>query len=152
MIRLAILTFVVLPVLSGCGSSNEKQYKSLSLAEVSGTITFEGRPLQDVQVQFEENGSFSYGVTDSSGKYRMYFDTKHTGVKPGVKTVRLWTTMQGPGFDELMQETYPETEKIPLQYNHESTLTVTVEAKKSQSFDFDVKKDGKTRNAVLNEG
>ncbi len=136
---------------SGCGASREEQgYAKLNLADVSGIITKDGVPMPDVQVQFMENGSFSYGVTDSRGRYEMQLDSYHSGVKPGTKIVRLWTTLKGPGFDQLMQGTYPAKEIIPVQYNHESTLNATVEPNKSQTFDFDIKGTGKTVNAPPN--
>ncbi|MGL4943391.1 MAG: carboxypeptidase-like regulatory domain-containing protein [Thermoguttaceae bacterium] len=138
---------------SGCGGSRgEQAYRSLNLAEVAGTITLDGKPLANAQVQFEERGSFSYGVTDANGKYRLYFDTHHTGVRPGQKTVRIWTTMGGPGFDQLMQGTPATEETIPLNYNHDSTLTADVAPKKSQTFDFAVTSGGKTRKATSGEG
>ncbi|MDR2643766.1 MAG: carboxypeptidase-like regulatory domain-containing protein [Planctomycetaceae bacterium] len=140
---------------SGCGSSDNGSYSELQLANVKGTITFDGQPLANAQIQFEQNGSFSYGVTDANGNYQMHFDTKHTGVCPGQCIVRVWTTMKGPGFDELLQGNQGNTvskEIIPVQYNHESKLTAAVEPMKSQSFDFDLKSGGKTQNAISLEG
>ncbi|MDR0609377.1 MAG: carboxypeptidase-like regulatory domain-containing protein [Planctomycetaceae bacterium] len=147
-----ISAIFVTAMFSGCGSAMNSRYTELQLANVTGTITLDGQPLANAQVQFEQNGSFSYGVTNANGDYQMYFDTKHTGVRPGQCIVRIWTTMKGPGFDEMMQENTVTKETIPVRYNHESTLSAMVEPKKSQSFDFDLQSGGKTQNALSPEG
>jgi hypothetical protein len=143
---------LVTTIFSGCGSAINSRYAELQLANVTGTITLDGQPLANAQIQFEQNGSFSYGVTNANGNYQMHFDTQHTGVRPGQYIVRIWTTMKGPGFDELMHGNTVTKETIPVQYNHESTLSAMVEPKKSQSFDFDLQSGGKTQNAPSLEG
>jgi hypothetical protein len=150
-----ILSLFVIGNLTGCGSALNAKYAELKLANVSGNITLDGQPLANAQIQFVQNdGFFSYGVTDSNGHYQMQFDTSHKGVKSGNCIVKIWTTMTGPGFDQLLPEDFkkPDKEIIPIQYNHNSTLSANIEANKTQSFDFDLKSGGKTQNAISAEG
>ncbi|MDR2439578.1 MAG: carboxypeptidase-like regulatory domain-containing protein [Planctomycetaceae bacterium] len=138
----ASFLFAVLPVLSGCGNTYTGRYNNLGLVEVNGVVTLDGQPLPDAQVHFEhENKTYSYGVTNEYGKYQLHFNSQKTGVLPGSKTVRIWTTRKGLDSEQLTQEinTAKEQERIPDQYNQKSTLTVTVETGKSQTFDFDLK-------------
>ena len=146
-----LLILCVLGTLTGCGNSNaslaEQAYRTAGIAEVTGTITFDGQPLAHAQIQFSENAhpgsSFCYGVTDANGKYRMRVDSHHTGSLPGDKVVRVWTTLRGSGISDLMQGSYPDKETIPLEYNRESKLTVTITSNKGQVHNFDLKSGGK---------
>jgi hypothetical protein len=152
---IAILPFFVVCNLAGCSSALNAKYAELQLATVSGTITFDGQPLANAQIQFVgKDGFFSYGVTDANGRYQLQFDSTHKGVKAGNNTVKIWTTMNGPGYEQLLPEDFktPDKEIIPVQYNHNSTLSAEVEAGKSQSFDFDLKSGGKTKKATSAEG
>ena len=66
-----ILLFLLLAFASGCGNSD--------LVSVSGTVTYDGQPVEGVLVVFSpevqgENhfpGPFSTGTTDSSGNYTL---------------------------------------------------------------------------------
>jgi hypothetical protein len=150
-----ILSFFLIGTISGCGSALSAKYAELKLAAVTGTVTLDGQPLADAQIQFVlADGFFSYGVTNTNGYYQMQFDSTHAGVKSGNCIVKIWTTMTGPGFNQLLPNNFkkPDKEIIPIQYNHDSTLSVLVETGKSQSFDFDLKSDGQTKNAISAEG
>ena len=140
-----LLIFCVLGTFAGCykvGSGDAKRYKELGVANVTGTITFDGRPLPYAQITFEPGGT--YGVTDRNGKYQMWVNSKRTGSLPGDKVVRIWTTKRGLGFDALMKDNaYPAEETIPIEYNRESKLTITVNPNKSQVHNFDLKSGGK---------
>ncbi|MDR2755823.1 MAG: hypothetical protein LBC20_08970 [Planctomycetaceae bacterium] len=137
----ASFLFVLLPVLGGCGNAYTRQYNNLGLAEVKGIVTLDGQPLPNALVHFEhENKTYSYGETNKHGEYQLHFDSHKTGVLPGSKIVRIWTTRQNSDSDSE-QETQgnPVQERIPSQYNQKSTLTVVVEAGKTQTFNFDLK-------------
>ncbi|MDR1484106.1 MAG: carboxypeptidase-like regulatory domain-containing protein [Planctomycetaceae bacterium] len=154
---IAVLPFFIIGTISisGCGSALESKYAELKLATVTGVVTFDGQPLANAQIQFVlADGFFSYGVTDSNGRYQMQFDTTHAGVKSGNCVVKIWTTMTGAGFNRLLPEDFkkPNKEIIPVQYNHNSTLSALVEAGKSQSFDFDLKSGGQAKKAISAEG
>jgi len=132
-------------ILVGCSQvsgKDEQRYRAAGVVEVSGMITFDGQPLANAQIVFTPGGE--YGVTDANGKYQLRINSKRTGALPGEKVVRIWTTMRGDGYDELMgNNVYPTKETIPVEYNRASTLTRTVEPSKSQTFDFELKSGGK---------
>jgi hypothetical protein len=151
----AMLSFFIVGAISGCGSALNAKYAELNLVSITGTITLDDQPLANAQIQFVNNdGFFSYGVTDSNGYYQMHFDTTHTGVKPDNCVVKIWTTMTGAGFDQLLPADFkkPDKEIIPIQYNHNSTLSTLVEKGKNQSLDFNLKSGGQTKKAPPTEG
>lgn len=65
--RLVLAVWGLLMMLStGCGGSTPKLYP------VSGTVTYEGKPLADASLLFiPQQGRPSVGTTDASGKYTM---------------------------------------------------------------------------------
>ena len=130
---------------AGCskvGSGDEQRYKELGVAKVTGKVSFDGQPLPYAQITFEPGGA--YGVTDGNGNYQMWVNSKRVGSLPGDKIVRIWTTKRGDGFDELMgSNVYPTKETIPVEYNRASTLKITIESSKSQTFDFELESGGK---------
>jgi len=149
-IIIILLLLCVPTLLTGCGnveSSAAQGYRAAGVAEVTGTITFDGKPLAHAQIQFSESeklgSSYCYGVTDANGKYRMNVDSRRTGSLPGDKVVRIWTTLRAMGINELMQGEHRTEEIIPLEYNRESTLKITVKPNKSQVHNFDLKSGGK---------
>jgi len=69
------LSLVVITSLCGCGSSD-----TLTLAPVTGTVLFKGKPLSGANVSMiSEKGQMANGFTDTEGKFRMT-----TGGRPGV--------------------------------------------------------------------
>jgi len=76
-------------------------YSKVSLVQVGGTVTLDGIPLADAVVTFEdENGQFSYALTDAAGRSRLRFDSVMNGVTPGPKLVRISTARRIPGLND----------------------------------------------------
>ena len=72
---LRFLSLLVITSLFGCGSSD-----TLTLAPVTGTVLFKGKPLSGATVtMISEKGQMANGFTDGEGKFRMT-----TGGRPGV--------------------------------------------------------------------
>jgi hypothetical protein len=134
-------------LLAGCGTAPSAGYDSIELLDVSGTVTLDGQPLPNAVVTFEaEDGQFSYGLTDSSGHYRLQLDSEMDGVRPGTKTVRISTTRKILGLnsdeeggdaptDEANDE--PAGERVPAKFNSESTLVADVSPSQT-TFDFEL--------------
>lgn len=135
--------------LAGCGSGIETDYSHLDLVNVSGTVTYDGKPLPEALVTFEaEDGTFSYGMTDESGHYKLMFNSEKSGVLTGPKTVRIETGVpisdeEGGGEGDV--ERPRPTVNVPAAYNSQSKLKVTVES--SDTINFDLKSDGSTTGA-----
>lgn len=133
----------------GCGFAPAPNYGKVSLLSVSGTVTLDGKPLPEAVVTFDaDDGQFSYGLTDSAGRFALRFDSVKSGVTPGKKTVRISTTRKILGLntkDEGGEESGGEgaaakpadtpTELVPVRYNKKSELSVEVSPNQTH-FDF----------------
>ena len=68
-------------ILAGCGSSGPKLYSA------TGTVTFEGKPVEGAMVAFiPQQGAPCLGTTDASGKYTIMTRGK-PGAPPGTYSV-----------------------------------------------------------------
>ncbi|MFM9964901.1 MAG: carboxypeptidase-like regulatory domain-containing protein [Planctomycetaceae bacterium] len=134
--------------LTGCGVAPSPSYGKLSLLSVSGTVTLDGQPLPEAVVTFDaDDGQFSYGRTDSAGRFSLQFDSVKAGVTPGKKIVRISTTRKLLGLntvEEEGEESRPEgaatpaarpAELVPDRYNKKSELVADVTPDKTR-FDF----------------
>lgn len=72
-----------------------------------------------------ENGTFSFGRTDATGRYTLMFDSVQPGVTKGRKTVRIKTAGSFGEGDPDARSTGVK-ELLPACYNSASTLTVEV--------------------------
>lgn len=75
--------------LVGCGGSPAATRKT---APVSGTVTFEAKPLADAKVFFFTDSFSTYGITDADGKYRL-----PEGAVPGANKVFVTKITGGEG-------------------------------------------------------
>ena len=136
---------------SGCGPAGP-DYGSLDLSTVQGTVTLDNAPLENALVVFEAaDKTFSYGLTDSSGRYELMFNSQEAGALKGSKTVRIWTSRGVPGAaeaggggddpDGVKDEAGAvpaAAERVPAKYNAQSELTATVQ-NASETIDFDLR-------------
>lgn len=107
---------------------------------VSGTVTFDGAPVESGDIHFESDvkGEAPDSGSIVNGKYSLK-------AKEGKKKVKITasravpgkTTKGAMGEDIVVKEDY-----IPAKYNTNSELAETVEAVPN-SFDFELKSDGK---------
>jgi len=123
---------------AGCGSGGPE------IASVSGRVTMDGKPLPDATVLFvPENGRPAGGRTDADGRYSLNFTEGRLGAIPGKSSVRI-TTQREAEQDENGKVVRPAaTESIAMEYNAASTLSFTVEPKKKNVANFDLKSGGK---------
>lgn len=132
---------------AGCfGVSTD--YSKVDIAEVSGTVTLDGKPLSGVTILFEApDRTTAFGTTDANGGYTLQFNTERSGVTPGPKVVRV----RGGGFGEEADAAEDSDEEgaspapvasagVPPCYNRDSKLKATV-ASGSQTMNFDLKSD-----------
>jgi hypothetical protein len=108
-------------VLSGCGSSGRPD-----LAQVSGTITMDGKPLPDAQVVFSPaDGRPSTGATDASGKYSLTYIRDVKGAVLGTHSVRITTVPKSTSDQDGVA---PVIDPIPAKYNVNTMLTGEVKS------------------------
>jgi hypothetical protein len=144
--RVAFVLLVSSVLLAGCRQGWEADYSKLDLAEVSGRVTLDGKPLTNATVSFEcEDKTYSFGTTDDQGNYKLMFDTIKSGALPGPKTVRIKQGGSGEGTEAAPSENPDGTvtttkDAIPACYGAKSQLQVKVEGS-IQTFNFDLKSD-----------
>ena len=134
---LTTMTFAI----AGCGESKPE------VAEVTGTVTLDGKPLELVHVEFwPEVGPKAIGKTDDSGKFTLITDDgTQTGCPPGVNKVSLRDTlhMKDDHIDdggEWVDMSDGRKSRIHTKYFDapNSPLTVEVKAGEKNNFEFPV--------------
>ena len=118
--RLLIGCAVLLVV--GCGKPK--------LAEVSGTVKLDGKPLADASVSFQpigdgtlNPGAGSYAKTDANGHYVLTQMGGAKGALVGMHKVEISKTTNANPDDDRSR---PTPEKVPARYNTKSELTCEV--------------------------
>lgn len=163
---------VPLIVTAGCSRLPQADYSKLGLVEVSGVITLDGQPVPQAAIFFhQDNGSYSYGITDEVGRYVAMFNSEKPGVLPGLKQIEISTVHSpvpgglraGQGGDEAdevadesaaAEEEDPDLpakrrgkeERIPACYNATGILKVNIE-NSDRSLDFNLRSDCSTTGA-----
>lgn len=127
---------MVLAAALGCGSGGPE------IASVSGRVTMDGKPLTNASIIFApENGRPAGANTDANGNYVLNFSQRRKGAIPGKNLVRVTTQREGSiGADGKGSGGSKET--VPARYNTASELSFTVEPKKKNIANFDLKSGG----------
>lgn len=114
---------VAFPLLAGCGGGS-----GVSLGQVSGTVTFDGKPASGIQVSFmpADGGRPSTATTDSSGKYELIFSPTEKGALVGAHEVSIAAAEPEVGTESTGGESL-QSAGIPAEYR-QSKKTVEVKA------------------------
>jgi hypothetical protein len=126
----AALVFVVLAVpIVGCGDGGPSREK------VSGTVTFDGQPLESGEILFKPagGGGTPEGGPITNGKFEFR-------AVPGEKRIEISATREDakPAADGLPNY----VSFIPVRYNSQSTLSESVEKGGKNVFAFELKSGG----------
>jgi len=114
---------------SGCSKAG-----SDNIAPVTGIITIDGSPAENLAVVFQpENGRPSMGSTDQSGRYELRYSSSVKGALVGLHTV-LISAGAAPDSDTV---NLTRRITIPAKYNTDSQLTADVKPGKNR-FDFNL--------------
>ncbi len=125
LVRFASLAAVALIAAGGCSGSDLPE-----LAPVSGVVTLDDAPYPNAHVMFTPaQGRPAEAVTDSNGKYELYYLPGTKGAEPGKYTVSITTQYQAP---ENPGNEPPFVEPLPAHYNVSSTLSETVSPGKNE--------------------
>ena len=136
--RCSLLSVCILlsVTLLGCGSDGPE------LAEVTGTVTVDGKPVPNATVIFNPvaaGGSNSLGKTDAQGNYRLEFTQDKTGAMIGQHVVEITTkkiaASDMPDTGEVVQSTFVA---IPPQYKKRGALTAEVKDQRNK-IDFELR-------------
>ena len=122
------LTLMII-LLAGCGRSRGPR-TDVDTAEVSGTVTLDGTPLPDAEVNFVAEKYAGIAHTAADGTYRLQ-------AQPGENTVYIrkyegWTPDTDPTAVETMKQLLPEKYSSP----EKSELKYTVPESGAAGADF----------------
>lgn len=138
-IRRSRIALIILGVLLLAGCSDDP----LGRQTVSGTVLFKGQPLDQGAIQFVplEKGPTETGAGIENGKYTIPRDK---GLVPGKYKVSIWSYDRKGGAiapTDMPGDTVGKQfkERIPPNYNVNTTLRAEVIKGGSNTFDFDVK-------------
>ena len=124
-------------IVCGCGGAGDQP----ELGEVTGTVTLDGKPLPGVWVGFAPTeGRSSMGLTDAEGHYKLDYLHDTPGAKVGTHKV----TITSPVEDQFGNEVKNFKERVPPQYNTNTTLTAEVKAE-DNTINFDLTSKGAPR-------
>jgi hypothetical protein len=116
----------------GCSAKEKRR-------AVSGSVTFEGKPVGHGSITFLTTGGAPGPVSGGLIRAGRYDIPASQGLEPG--TYRVVISWPGPGGtltpEEIAAGASPRAkERIPDRYNSESTLTLTIKASGPNQFDF----------------
>lgn len=124
MTRIAVFSLLIaICAIAGCGDPNMPP-----VGEVHGQVTLNGQPVADCQVEFVPlaGGRSSSAMTDNNGQYVLKYKGNAEGALLGKHRVRL-VTARGATRDDHGRVTKPGIkEKLPKEYNEETTQEVEV--------------------------
>lgn len=114
----ALCGFLV--VLSGCSGGDDGR------REVSGTVEFKGKPLDQGTIQFHPEGAGTFGGAPiENGKFAI---ARKQGLKAGTYRIVISSGMPGKAAAEAApgESGPPAKERIPPEWNAQSKKTVEV--------------------------
>lgn len=122
-------TFAVFALLFCSGCDNGPP-----LGSVSGTITYEGNPVDKATITFTHvtEGRSAFARTDADGHYELKYSDGRTGALLGENAISIETGRAGA--DGMIPET------LPRKYNVESEVTREIKAGE-QTLDFALTND-----------
>lgn len=115
------LNLALLLALAGCGGKD-----SVERVPVSGTVTFQGQPVQDGQIRFVPDAETATGVVIEAIENERYATKSSGGLTPGKYRVEILAfDPQTP--PPQTAEDPPRKQLIPDKYNQRTQLRLTVE-------------------------
>jgi hypothetical protein len=111
---------------------------------VSGTVKFQGSPLDQGTIEFTSSGGGPTVFTGGMIKDGSYSVPAEKGLPPGTYRVKISSVAGGAAPAEEMpgmpaEGAAPPEERIPAEYNSATTQEVTVTSDGPNKFDFDIK-------------
>lgn len=114
MTRILLLCSLSLALpLSGCGGTSGPE-----LAEVSGTVTIDGKPAEGVRVNFmpDAGGRASSATTDADGSYTLAYSSESSGAVVGAHKVTITPPEPGVEADTAVTNEPLTDKSIPQEY------------------------------------
>lgn len=129
--------------LAGCGESTSHP----KVAPVSGTITYQGKPLAGADVSFfaEKAPRAASGKTDAEGKYKLTMFESNDGAFPGRNVVTVAIASEGVSMEQMMsgkpQAADASKPKLATEYQSQTSTPLSYDVKdgKNENVNFEVK-------------
>lgn len=150
--NLRLLSVLLLLCLGGCGGETSGRPVTVP---VSGTLTYQGKPVANAIVSFHPQGTerAAFGETDSAGTYQLTTLEPEDGAMPGSYFVTVSKVIDDnappPGTEEVVDLTAPTRTPayrslLPETFSRRETsrLTATVQPTGDNLFDFDLSSPG----------
>lgn len=128
----AIFATVAIISCTGCLSGSSPE---VELADVSGAVTLNGKPIEHLEVLFQPSteAAASRGLTDAEGKFQLYYPPEHPGAVLGKHRV---------SFDLKDADQNPDI--VPAKYRSGAAgIEVEVKPDAPNEFAFDLSKQKK---------
>ena len=114
----SVFGVVLFGLLAGCAGGP-------NLTEVTGTLTLNGKPLDNVRVEFlpdpeaKTSGPRSTGVTDGEGRFKMTCENQQSGAVVGTHRVTLTDLKQWEGLTASREDSNKplKPSRLPAQYS-----------------------------------
>jgi hypothetical protein len=137
-----LATSLLLLGLAGCSDATTP-VSTLPRKAVSGTVTFDGQPLAQGKIQFDPVEGSPSGSTFAVGDITdgKYFIDRAMGPVPGKYKVSISSRPSikiGPN-DEPGTKPKQEPEKIPAQFNSQTTLIKEITTDNQNTIDYELK-------------
>ncbi|SFI63448.1 carboxypeptidase-like regulatory domain-containing protein [Planctomicrobium piriforme] len=131
-------------IFSGCGQQSDRwKAQRPTVAPASGTVTFEGLPLEGAVVVFQPTAPDGIGasaLTDSDGKFELKTFPPESGAVPGSYSVVI---MKTDAEDQPSEDAAPVMVKslIPIKYSiaAKSGLVADIPPSGLENISFDLK-------------
>ncbi len=134
--------FLVLVCPTGC--SRGPRAKRPQTYPVRGTVTFDGKPLEQATVMFNPvaAGNGAIAVTNRSGEYALTTFVPDDGAVPGEYKVAITKVVLGNASESPMAVPPDPKNVLAPRYGNSDTsgFRATVEAKPDNTFDFSLEK------------
>jgi len=123
---------VACALLAICGCNSESAHIE-RVTSVSGTLTFQGKPLEFFQVTFlpEDGRRPAVGITDASGKFKLGTNEPEDGAPPGLNKIAIVWVGPPSTIQAGMETTIDDPAKlpkpkirIPAKYNNPETSSL----------------------------
>ncbi|QDV49944.1 carboxypeptidase-like regulatory domain-containing protein [Gimesia fumaroli] len=125
--KINLWCMIILLGISGCFGGGESLPE---LANVTGTVTLDGNPLQGANVLFQpQQGKTAFAMTDENGKFELMYSQDTAGTVPGSYTVKV-------SKEKNPEE--PGNNLVPPKYNENTTLKADVKSGEENDFQFDL--------------
>ena len=129
---------LVLGLCSGCGNSDGR-------VEVTGEVTFDGKPLEDGNITFGGPQGAAGAGKIVNGKFSLSESGDEDGVQPGSYDVLISSWFEERGSVRPDGSFSPGSTRIPLSYldPKKSGLKAEVKSGEKNEFKFELKSDAK---------